>query len=131
MVANLSNTSPILNKAIHQVDYENLPEDELQWSTASLSEVVSKSMRLEAGFFDVKGKHAREVLKNCKWNLSTIGGERGLTIAYHRPRFKRVWVEHSEFPIFQPSQILEINPKPSGYISEKTKTDIEALRVKK
>jgi type I restriction enzyme S subunit len=32
-------------------------------------------------------------------------------------------------PIFQPSQITEINPKPNSYLSHLTNTDIDALRV--
>ncbi|MDE5823686.1 MAG: restriction endonuclease subunit S, partial [Lachnospiraceae bacterium] len=46
-------------------------------------------------------------------------------------RFKRVWVEKSDMPIFQPSSISDVKPCPDGYISHLTNTNIEALRVKK
>ena len=44
---------------------------------------------------------------------------------------KGFFLEKSLFPIHQPSQINELYPKPSAYISHLTKTDIDALRVKK
>lgn len=109
----------------------DIPEEELRWSTVKLTEIVEKEYRLEASVFDIEGKHAREILEKSKWDIISICGENGLANAYHRPRFKRVWVEKSEYPIYQPSQITEIYPKPDSYISEITKTNIEALRVKK
>ncbi|MEG2378547.1 MAG: restriction endonuclease subunit S, partial [Clostridia bacterium] len=36
-----------------------------------------------------------------------------------------------EYPIYQPSSIMDIKPQPDGYLSSKTHTDIEALRVKR
>jgi len=107
-----------------------LPEEELRWCTVTLSEVIQRGKRLEASVFDVEGKHAREVLKQCKWPVKMLTGYGGFADAYHRPRFKRVWVEKSDLPTFQPSQVVEIKPQPSGYLSSQTKTDIEALRVR-
>lgn len=112
-------------------DITDVPKDVLRWSTVSLTEVIAKQNRLEASVFEIEGKHAREVIKKSRWELTPICGEGGLATAYHRPRFKRIWVEHSDYPIYQPSQITELNPKPSGYLSEITNTDIDALRVKK
>ncbi|NLM22099.1 MAG: restriction endonuclease subunit S [Peptococcaceae bacterium] len=109
----------------------DLPQEELNWGSVSLSEVLNSDTRLEASVYNIEGRHAREIFKKCKWELASLCGDKGLASAYHRPRFKRIWVEKSPFPIYQPSQILEIYPKPSGYISEATKTDIEALKVKK
>ncbi len=109
----------------------NLPTGTLRWSSVMLNEVLLRGLRLEASVFDIEGKHAREVLKLCEWPVSKITGDDGLATAYHRPRFKRIWVKKSDLPIYQPSQILELNPKPSGYISPLTQTDINALRVHK
>lgn len=112
------------------VDITDIPQEEFRWSSVSLSEVTSRSNRLEASVFDIEGKHAREILNNGKWDLKTITGNDGIATAYHRPRFRRVWVKKSEYPIFQPSQVTEINPKPSGFISKVTDTNMDALRVK-
>ncbi len=115
----LSVTSPI-----------EIPEEKLNWCTVSLGEVLQRGKRLEASVFDIEGKHAREVLKQCKWPVKMLTGRGGFADAYHRPRFKRVWVEKSDLPIFQPSQVGEIKPQPSGYLSSQTETDIDALRVR-
>lgn len=101
----------------------------LKWCTVSLSDVVSRGKRLEASVFDVEVKQARQVIKKGKYPLTTIGGEKGLTNSYTCGRFKRIWVEKSNLPIYQPSSIVNIKPTPDGYISHLTKTNIEALRV--
>lgn len=101
----------------------------LRWCSVNLSEVVERGKRLEASVFDIDGKHARNILEQCKWGKPALSGEHGLADAYHRLRFKRIWVEKSDFPIYQPSQIIEIAPKPSGYLSSLTKTNIDNLRV--
>lgn len=108
-----------------------LPEEELRWSSVRLREVVRRESRLKAAVFDIEGRHAREVVEACKWPVTNVAGAKGLSRSFHFPRFKRIWVEESEFPIFQPGQINEINPKPSGYLSSITQTDIDALRVSK
>lgn len=104
---------------------------ELKYNIVKLSEIINKGIRFEATVFDVKGKKARRILEKCGSEIVNICGENGLATAYHRPRFKRIWVEKSAYPIYQPGQILDINPMPSGYISELTDTDIDALRVRK
>ncbi|HOO55566.1 MAG TPA: restriction endonuclease subunit S [bacterium] len=109
----------------------DLPEEELRWCPVSLNEVFERGMRLEASVFDVEGKHAREVLNKCRWPVASLCGDTGLATAYHRPRFRRIWVDETGIPIYQPSQILDLNPKPSGYLSDITDTDIDALIVKK
>ncbi|NTW76906.1 MAG: restriction endonuclease subunit S [Syntrophaceae bacterium] len=110
------------------------PEQTLQqvkWSTVSLAEVLATGGRLEASVFNIEGRHARETLQHCKWPLKTIAGLNGFVSASHCKRFKRIYVDHSDFPIYQPSQINEIDPKPADYISGKTNTDISGLRVHK
>jgi type I restriction enzyme, S subunit len=106
-----------------------LPEEELRWCSVRLEEVIQRESRLKAAVFDIEGRHAREALEACKWPVTNFTGDEGLARAFHFPRFKRVWVDHSEYPIYQPGQINEINPKPSGYLSSITRTDIAALRV--
>lgn len=120
----------------HKLDNENAIDVEtndipLKWCSVSLSDVISRGKRLEASVFDVEAKQARQIIKNSKFPSTTIGGENGLTTSYTCARFKRIWLEHSDFPIYQPSTIVDIKPKPDGYISHLTKTNIEKLRVRK
>ena len=114
-----------------QIEESEIPEEELRWCTVQLQEILDKGNRLEASVFGIEGKHAREVLKHCKWPKVAIAGGNGLADCYHRPRFKRIWVEKSDLPIFQPSQIEEIKPKATDYLSSLTDTDIDSLRVHK
>lgn len=102
----------------------------LKWTSVLSSEVEAQNFRLEASVFKVDAKKAKEELANCKYPIVPLTGPSGIATAYHRLRFRRVFVEKSDFPIFQPSQITEIKPKPELFISANTKTNIDALRVK-
>lgn len=112
---------------------ENVLIDEapVKWCTISLSEIIERGKRLEASVYDVEAKHAREIIADGKYPLTTLGGTDGMTTSYTGARFKRIWVEKSDYPIYQPSTIMDIKPSPDGYISAITDTDINALRVSK
>ena len=102
-----------------------------KWTSVSIQEVVDKDTRLEASVYGIQGRQARKDLEECMWPINNLCGPDGLSTAYHRPRFKRIFVEKSDFPIYQPAQINDLYPKPSSYISGLTQTNIDALRVKK
>ena len=108
----------------------DLHGSDVKWTTIILQEVVEKEYRLEASVYGIEGRQARQNLQECKWGVVPLCGESGLAICYHRPRFRRIYVENSDFPIYQPAQANEVYPRPSAYISELTRTDIDALRVK-
>jgi type I restriction enzyme S subunit len=112
-------------------DPVELPEEDLRWCSIRLQEAIQRESRLKAAVYGIEGRHAQALLEECKWPIVKVAGENGLANAFHLPRFKRVWVEHSDYPIYQPGQINEINPKPSGYLSPITQTDIDVLRVLK
>ncbi|KAF0195273.1 MAG: hypothetical protein FD166_2989 [Bacteroidetes bacterium] len=103
----------------------------LKWTTVTNSEVEQAQFRLEASVFNVEAKIAKSKIEQCKYELKPLCGKEGIANVYHRLRFKRIYVDKSDYPIFQPSQITEICPKPSLYLSEFTLTDIPGLRVKK
>lgn len=103
----------------------------LKWTAVGVREVFEQDYRLEASVYSNDGRQARKDLEQCKWPISNLCGDNGLATSYHRPRFKRIYVDKSEFPIYQPAQVNELYPKPSAYISDLTRTDIDALRVKK
>lgn len=105
-------------------------ESPIKWCAVALSDVIARGKRLEASVFDVEAKQARSLIAKGKYPQSFIGGASGKASSYVCGRFKRIWVEKSDMPIYQPSSIVDIKPTPDGYISAKTKTDIDALRVK-
>lgn len=113
----------------------DLPEDEIKWCSVALSEVLSNDNRLEASVFKVEAKHAREELQNCKYGetLTKLCGTNSFTDeAFYPGRFKRIYLDKSEeaIPFFLPSQLNEIYPKPSKWISNLTYTNFEQLKPK-
>lgn len=108
-------------------------EPPFKWTGVSLEEVIGGTHRIKAAVYGIEGRQARKVVEQCKWPSIGLCDEAGagLATAYHRPRFKRIFVQEHGLPIFSPSQIKELYPKPTKYISEATKTDIDALRVRK
>ncbi|MFA5576746.1 MAG: restriction endonuclease subunit S [Tissierellaceae bacterium] len=126
--------APALSKQqVTNASYIDLPDEEIKWSTVSLSEVIERQYRLEASVFDIEGKHAHEVLKNNKWETVNLLADNGLVKdAFYPGRFKRIYIEKDNgIPFFLPSQIVEINPKATKYISEKTAFDIDSLKLTK
>ncbi|SEK25840.1 restriction endonuclease subunit S [Parapedobacter koreensis] len=114
-----------------EIDYTYLP-DPLKYTSVSLSDVLNNRLRLEANAFNLEAKVANEKVLANRYGTVKLWSENGLVeSAFHRPRFKRIYVDHKEIPFFQPSSIAEIYPKPSRYISAKTETDLESLKVKK
>lgn len=118
----------------YSLQVEEAPEVEvaespLKFCSVTLSDVISRGKRLEASVFDVDAKHARAAVEHGKYPVKMVCGANGLAGSYVCGRFKRIWVEKSDLPIFQPSSITDIYPTPDGYISHKTQTNIDALRV--
>lgn len=117
------------NLQVDEVPEVEVAESPLKFCTVTLSDVISRGKRLEASVFDVDAKNARAAVEHGKYPVKMVGGANGLAVSYVCGRFKRIWVEKSDLPIFQPSSITDVYPTPDGYISHKTQTNIDALRV--
>lgn len=113
------------------IDIVEVPKDDLNWSTVSLSEVLKKGKRLEASVFDIESRHARELVKTTRYGYKSINMNDVLVECFTGPRFKRIWLEKSEYPIYQPTSMLDVYPSNDGYISKLTKVDFDSLRVRK
>ena len=111
------------------VRYAELPPEDVKWCTVALSDVLNANKRLEAAVFDVDGKHAREIIANCKWE--SIPFPHMTDKAYYPGRFKRIYSDAiNGEPFYLPSQMTDIYPQPEKYISALTKCDISELRLK-
>lgn len=108
----------------------DIDKTSIKHCTVTLSDIIHRGNRLEASVYDVEAKQAREIVTNGKYPVMPLGGDSGLVDSYTCKRFKRIWVDHSDYPIYQPSSIVDINPTPDGYIAESTDTNIDALRVR-
>ena len=106
-------------------------ESPVKYCSVALSDVIARGKRLEASVFDVEAMQARALIADGKYPQTFLGGAEGIATSYVCGRFKRIWVKTSDIPIYQPSSIVDIKPSPDGYISSKTKTNINALRVQK
>lgn len=95
----------------------------VKWCAVKLSDIQARGLRLEASVFDADALNARQAVMKNSVPLKELAS------SYVCGRFKRVWVKKSDMPIYQPSAITELRPKPDGYISKQTATDIDALRV--
>jgi type I restriction enzyme S subunit len=114
-----------------EIDYTYLP-DQLKYTSVSLTEVFNNKLRLEANAFNLAAKIAKEKVINNEYGFINLWSSDGLVeTAFHRPRFKRIYVDRKEIPFFQPSSITDVYPKPASYISAKTETKLENLKVKK
>lgn len=118
---------------IEENDEENIVahESPVKYCSVHLSDVIARGKRLEASVFDVEAMQARALIAGGKYPQTFLGGAEGIATSYVCGRFKRIWVKTSDIPIYQPSSIVDIKPSPDGYISSKTKTNINALRVQK
>ncbi len=96
------------------------------WVSVPVQNIFAGGLRLEASVYATEAKQAETAILSNKYGCISICELAGI---YHCPRFKRVFVEKSEFPIYQPSQIGELNPSPAAYISDKTEVDLNVLRV--
>ena len=109
-----------------------LAPDPLKYTSVALSEVYSNNTRLEASAFNLEAKAAKYKVEHCRYGYVHLWGEDGLVSEASYPgRFKRIYVEKEDgIPFFLPSQLGEIQPKPSKYISAKTYKRIRGIEIK-
>ena len=104
---------------------------ELKWAAITIQEIVEKNHRLEANFYGIEVRQARRILEQCRWEIVDLG-DRFIEDAFYLGRFKRIYVEEQNgIPLLLPSQMTDIYPKASKFISPITNVDIESTRVKK
>ena len=102
----------------------------LKWTTVGVREVVEQDYRLEASVYSNDSRQARRDLEQCKWDIVHLGDE-FIEEAFYLGRFKRIYVEKKDgVPFILPSQITEVYPKASKFISPTTNIDIKSTRVK-
>lgn len=102
-----------------------------KWTSVAIQEVVKKGYRLEASVYGIESRQARKDLERCKWDVVPLG-DGFIKDAFYLGRFKRIYVDKiNGIPFILPSQITEVYPKASKFISPKTNVDIESTQVKK
>ncbi|MDM8556026.1 hypothetical protein QUF75_14975 [Desulfococcaceae bacterium HSG7] len=118
-----------LNKKLKPQKKDKKPP--FKWTSVSVKEIAEKDHRLEASVYGIEGRQARLDLEKSKWPVVNLGNE-FIENSFYLGRFKRIYVDKlSGVPFIMPSQITEIYPKATKYISEQTNITIESTRVKK
>ena len=106
-------------------------EKPLKWTSVNIQEVIDSGYRLNASVYGIEARQVRKDLEQCKWDIVHLG-DRFIEDAFYLGRFKRTYVEEKVgIPFILPSQITEIYPKATKFISPATNVDIESTRVEK
>lgn len=115
-----------------EIDYTYLP-DQLKYTSVSLKEVFNNKLRLEANSFNLEAKVAKEKVINSKYGFINLWSSSGLVAnAFYPGRFKRIYVSKKDGkPFFLPSQMTEIKPKATKYISPKTYKTLDGVEIVK
>lgn len=104
------------------LNISGLPEEELRWCSVTLNEVLERGSRLEASVFDIAGKHAREVLANCRWPVKAVSGKNGIADSVFVPgRVKRKYLiqdAHDAIGFLGSSEMLDVKPVPCKWLSK-------------
>ena len=104
---------------------------DFKWNTVNLQEVFETNYRLEARVYSSERRQARKDLEQCKWDIVRLG-DVFIDEAFYLGRFKRIYADKKNgVPFLLPSQITEIYPKASKFLSYRTDIDIEKTKVRK
>lgn len=104
----------------------------LKWTEVTNLEVEEAKFRLEASAFNVEAKKAKNDLLKCKFSLVPLVGASNSPATAYRPGIvKRIYVgEGNGIPMFTPSEITHIYPKPEKFLSPLTKTNLKEWMLK-
>ena len=103
----------------------------LRWCSISTEEVRNNAYRLDASAYDLEAMEALSRVYHSPYGWVYLWGENGLVEeAYYPGRYKRIYTsEDKGEPFYLPSQLEEIYPKPSKWISTKTASLLEKDRI--
>ncbi len=121
-----------LQEVVKEIDYTYLPEP-IKYTSVSLNDIFDNKLRLEASAFNLEAKVAKEKVLNNRYGFVNLWSENGLVdSAFYPGRFKRIYVSAKDGkPFFLPSQMTEIKPKATKYISPKTYKTLEGVKIVK
>lgn len=113
-----------------QTDHDGDQKHPLKWISLPIRDVSDNSNRLDASFFGFDSRLAREHLSLCRWGTVSLGAN-FIENAYYLGRFKRVYVEKKNgLPFLLPSQIRDVYPYATKFISTATPFDLETARAR-
>jgi len=92
------------------------------YGAVSVNSIIKNQCRLDASAYNIDVMRALKKIKANKNGFDTLWGKSGLiSSAYYPGRYKRIYVSSNHgTPFFLPSQLDEILPKPTKYVSSLT-----------
>lgn len=103
------------------IEIVEVPKDDINWSSVSLSDILTRDKRLEASTFNIDRDHALQLLNNSKYEAITLGTDNiGFNDCYYGPRAKRNYlsdIDSTSIGFLGSSEMLDIYPKPIKYVS--------------
>ena len=103
------------------IEIVEVPKDDINWSSVSLSDILTRDKRLEASTFNIDRDHALQLLNNGKYEVITLGTDNiGFNDCYYGPRAKRNYlsdIDSTSIGFLGSSEMLDIYPKPIKYVS--------------
>lgn len=128
----------MVNSAARKLDKElieivEVPKDDINWSSVSLSDVLNRGKRLEASRFNIEKIRYEEILKSNKYPLITLLNEEYVVDCYNGSRTKREYISPNNknaVMFLGGSEILDVYPKTEKYL-DYTNSKYESYKVKK
>ena len=104
----------------------------ITYGSVGIAQMISNNHRFDASAYNIEAMNALHRVYKNKFGWVYLLGQNGLIAdAFVGSRFKRIYTDNSrDIPFYLPSDIENIYPKAGKYISTKTNTDIDSLRVR-
>ncbi len=97
----------------------NMVTEQLKYVSINIREIIENDYRLEASVYNFKTRLAKDILKKCKYPLTTICGKNGLATSFVVGRYKRNYINKNikgAVGFLGSSEMLELHPNPIKYI---------------
>ena len=128
----VSTAKPLIKQqeSEQQIDTLLLPSP-LRHCTISLSQIQKNGVRLDASAYDIEAIKALNKVYHNPYGWVYLWGKEGLVKdAYYPGRYKRIYTSDINGEAFYlPSQLEEIYPQPTKYLSQKTTQLLEKDRI--
>ena len=99
----------------------HIAESPVKWCTVTLSDIIARGKRLEAGAYDIDAKVAEKTIINGKYGSVRMLVDDGfINDAQHAPRFKRKYVDGDRSDavgFLGSSEMLDTKPVPVKFIT--------------
>lgn len=92
------------------------------YGAVPVSRIINNDCRLDASSYNMDVMNALSKVSKNSYGYIFLWGKNGtINTAYYPGRYKRIYTEYDKgVPFYLPSQLDEIYPKPTKYISQKT-----------